>query len=52
METVKAILKHTDLREATTKSVCMQVYAKYPDIDLSKRKQYIVSCIEKVTASQ
>lgn len=51
METVKTILKDADLQKATTKSVCMQVYAKYPGIDLSKRRNYIVSCIEIVTAS-
>ncbi len=51
METVKAILKDADLQKATTKSVCLQVYAKYPRVDLTKRKNYIVSCIEVVTAS-
>ena len=51
METVKAILKDADLQKATTKSVCLQVYAKYPGVDLTKRKNHIVSCIEIVTAS-
>ena len=51
METVKTILKDADLQKATTKSVCLQVYAKYPGVDLTKRKNYIVSCIEIVTAA-
>lgn len=51
METVKAIVKDADLQQATTKSVCLQVYAKYPGVDLSARKKYIVSCIEIATAT-
>lgn len=51
METVKAIVKVADLQQATTKSVCMQVYSRYPGVDLSKRKKYIVSCIEIATAN-
>ena len=51
METVKSILKDADLHTATTKSVCLQVYSKYPGVDLSNRKKYIVFCIERVTAA-
>lgn len=50
METVKEILKGADLHQATTKSVCLQVYSRYPQVDLSKRKNYVVACIEIVTA--
>ncbi|KAK2189342.1 hypothetical protein NP493_109g07023 [Ridgeia piscesae] len=46
-EVVKKILDGANLEEITMKTVCRQVFDKYPDFDLTSRKDYI-----KVTVKQ
>lgn len=48
---IQKLLKGANLESVTTNSVCQQVFARFPDIDLSERKDYIKQCIGKVVAS-
>ena len=48
---VKDVLKGADLESVTNNSVCKQVFERFPGIDLTGKKDYIKSCIQKVLAS-
>ncbi|KAJ6645424.1 Endocuticle structural glycoprotein SgAbd-2 [Pseudolycoriella hygida] len=43
---VKEILDEANLEEITMKTVCKQVYAKYPSFDLSHKKDFIKSTVK------
>lgn len=45
---VKSILDGANLEEITMKTVCKQVYSKYPDFDLSDRKEFIKSTVRSI----
>ncbi|XP_014662020.1 PREDICTED: protein DEK-like [Priapulus caudatus] len=47
-EAIKNILEGANLEEVTMKSVCKEVYAKYPDFDLSDRKDFIKVAVKKI----
>ncbi|KXJ21200.1 protein DEK [Exaiptasia diaphana] len=49
-KTVKDLLKDADLDEITVKSVSKEVFAKYPDFDLSEKKGFIKETIYSVIA--
>lgn len=46
---VKEILEGANLEEITMKTVCKQVYAHYPDFDLSHKKDFIKSTVKSVS---
>lgn len=46
---VKEILDEANLEEITMKTVCKQVYAKYPSFDLSHKKDFIKSTVKSVS---
>lgn len=45
---VKEILDEANLEEITMKTVCKQVYAKYPDFDLTDKKDFIKATVKSV----
>ncbi|XP_077991693.1 protein DEK-like isoform X2 [Glandiceps talaboti] len=45
---IKKILDGANLEEITMKTVCKQVYAKFPDFDLSDRKDFIKSTVRQI----
>lgn len=45
---IKKILDGADLEQITMKTVCKQVYAKYPDFDLTGRKDFIKSTVKQI----
>lgn len=45
---VKEILDKANLEEITMKTVCKQVYAKYPDFDLTDKKDFIKATVKAV----
>jgi len=45
---VKKILDGANLEEITMKTVCVQVYAQYPQFDLSSKKAFIKETVRKV----
>ncbi|XP_070556563.1 protein DEK-like [Ptychodera flava] len=47
-DVIKKILDGANLEEITMKTVCKQVYAKYPDFDLSERKDFIKSTVRQI----
>lgn len=47
---VKEILEGANLEEITMKTVCKQVYAHYPDFDLSHKKDFIKSTVKSVSS--
>ncbi|CAI9739783.1 protein DEK-like [Octopus vulgaris] len=47
-EDVKKILEGANLEEVTMKTVIKQVYAKYPDFDLTQRKEFIKSTVKQI----
>lgn len=47
-EDVKKILEGANLEEVTMKTVIKQVYAKYPDFDLTPRKEFIKSTVKQI----
>ncbi|TNN02010.1 hypothetical protein fugu_009497 [Takifugu bimaculatus] len=49
-ETVKSLLKDADLEEMTMKQICQRVFDRYPDHDLSSRKDYIKQTVKSVSA--
>ncbi|XP_048582940.1 protein DEK [Nematostella vectensis] len=48
---VKDLLKDADLKVVTVKSICKEVYAKYPEFDLSDRKGFIKETVYSVISS-
>lgn len=46
---VKEILDKANLEEITMKTVCKQVYEKYPDFDLSHKKEFIKTTVKSVS---
>lgn len=42
------ILKDADLEQVTMKTVCRQVYDRYPDFDLTTRKDFIKTTVKEV----
>ncbi|KAI4468211.1 dek protein [Holotrichia oblita] len=46
---VKDILEGANLEEITMKTVCKQVYAHYPDFDLTHKKDYIKTTVKSVS---
>lgn len=46
---VKDILDKANLEEITMKTVCRQVYSKYPDFDLSHKKEFIKTTVKSVS---
>lgn len=46
---VKEILDDANLEEITMKTVCKQVYAKYPQFDLSHKKDFIKNTVKSVS---
>lgn len=46
---VKEILDKANLEEITMKTVCKQVYAKYPDFDLTDKKDFIKATVKAVS---
>lgn len=46
---VKEILDKANLEEITMKTVCKQVYAKYPQFDLSHKKDFIKTTVKSVS---
>jgi len=46
--TVKDILDGADLEEVTMKTVCKQVFDKFPDFDLSARKSFVKDTVKKI----
>ncbi|XP_019638992.1 PREDICTED: protein DEK-like [Branchiostoma belcheri] len=47
-DVVKKILEGANLEEITMKSVCKQVYEKYPDFDLTDRKDFIKTTVKSI----
>ncbi|KAJ8402785.1 hypothetical protein AAFF_G00364570 [Aldrovandia affinis] len=47
-DTVKCLLKGANLEEVTMKQICKQVFDKYPDHDLSSRKDYIKQTVKQL----
>ncbi|XP_064626559.1 protein DEK-like [Lineus longissimus] len=45
---VKSILEGANLEEVTMKTVCKQVYLKFPDYDLTDRKDFIKSTVKQL----
>lgn len=45
---VKKILKTADLEEVTMKTVCKQVYDKFPEFDLTSRKDFIKATVKQI----
>lgn len=45
---VKKILEGANLEEVTMKSVCRQVYDKYPDFDLTHKKDFIKETVKSI----
>ena len=45
---IKKLLDGADLETVTMKNVCRQVYEKYPDFDLSDRKDFIKGTVKQV----
>uniref|UniRef100_T1J8V0 Protein DEK n=1 Tax=Strigamia maritima TaxID=126957 RepID=T1J8V0_STRMM len=45
---IKRILDGANLEEITMKTVCKQVYAKFPEFDLSSRKEFIKSTVRSI----
>lgn len=45
---VKEILDQANLEEITMKVVCKQVYAKFPQFDLSHKKDFIKTTVKSV----
>lgn len=45
---VKEILDQANLEEITMKVVCKQVYAKFPQFDLSHKKDFIKATVKSV----
>ncbi|XP_030375689.1 protein DEK isoform X2 [Scaptodrosophila lebanonensis] len=48
---VKEILDEANLEEITMKTVCKQVYAKYPDFDLTEKKDFIKATVKALIAA-
>lgn len=48
---VKEILDKANLEEITMKTVCKQVYAKYPDFDLSHKKDFIKTTVKSLIST-
>ncbi|XP_017465001.1 PREDICTED: protein DEK-like [Rhagoletis zephyria] len=48
---VKEILDKANLEEITMKTVCKQVYAKYPDFDLTDKKDFIKATVKALIAA-
>jgi protein DEK len=46
---LKEILAKADLEEITMKTVCKKVYAKYPQHDLTHKKDFIKSTVKSVS---
>lgn len=46
---VKEILDEANLEEITMKTVCKEVYAKYPQFDLSNKKDFIKQTVKSVS---
>jgi len=42
-------LDKANLEEITMKTVCKQVYAKYPDFDLTDKKDFIKATVKAVS---
>jgi len=49
---VKQILDGANLEEITMKTVCKQVYGRYPNHDLSHKKDLIKSTVKSVIQSK
>lgn len=49
---VKEILDKANLEEITMKTVCKQVYAKYPSFDLTEKKDFIKATVKAVREKQ
>ncbi|KAJ8402786.1 hypothetical protein AAFF_G00364580 [Aldrovandia affinis] len=47
-DTLKCLLKGANLEEVTMKQICKQVFDKYPDHDLSSRKDYIKQTVKQL----
>jgi len=45
---VEVILKDADLEQVTMKTVCKQVYDKFPDFDLTPRKDFIKATVKEI----
>lgn len=45
---IKQILKTANLEEVTMKTVCKQVYDKYPEFDLTSRKEFIKTMVKQI----
>ncbi|XP_064383323.1 protein DEK-like [Halichondria panicea] len=50
-QAVTGLLKGADLSSVTNNSVCKQVFEKFPGVDLTTKKDFIKSCIQKSVAS-
>lgn len=48
-EFLKEILEEANLEEITMKTVCKKVYAKYPEHDLSHKKDFIKATVKSVS---
>lgn len=49
---VKEILDKANLEEITMKTVCRHVYSKYPDFDLSHKKEFIKTTVKSVSVKR
>jgi len=47
-DVIKKILKTANLEEVTMKTVCKQVYDKYPEFDLTSRKDFIKATVKQI----
>jgi len=45
---IKSILKSANLEEVTMKSVCTQVYERYPDKNMQERKEFIKNTVKMI----
>uniref|UniRef100_A0A914VU88 DEK-C domain-containing protein n=1 Tax=Plectus sambesii TaxID=2011161 RepID=A0A914VU88_9BILA len=48
---VKELLKDANLEEVTMKEMCKMVYDKYPDLDLTERKDFIKTTVKSIIAA-
>jgi len=47
-DVIKKILDGANLEEVTMKTLCKEVYAKYPDFDLTERKDFIKATVKQI----
>ena len=50
-DAVTDLMKGVNLAKVTNNSICKKVFEKFPGVDLTSKKDFIKSCIQKTIAS-